>query len=145
MVKQAKNLLKVAGALAALPGVVDAVQGVVKEGAPLVKEALARMHEENRRKVTLPDLRDMSLEQAQEYLESIGLQSVGIRAKARKEYATALKGEVVSTLPKGGIVAPEIIVKLYYVDEAVMDESKELAETRKVQKPAGFQFPKRPF
>ena len=74
--------------------------------------------------VAIPNLLDVDIQQAREHLEGLGLQVIVVLAKPNKKYVKADAGEVVAMVPRSGKVQPGSLIKLYYVDELVIEASK---------------------
>ncbi|MGT2754160.1 PASTA domain-containing protein [Streptococcus ovis] len=126
--KTSGKLGKLVGAanlvLGVIPDTVEIVGKITDKAAPIVDKHLERNHEYKKSLIAVPNLVDVEVEQARAYLENIGLQVMTILAKPNKKYAKADSGEVVAMSPRGGKVLPATLVKLYYVNDIVIELSK---------------------
>ena len=107
-----------------IPNTVEVVERITDKAAPIVDKHLDRQHQYKQSLVAIPNLLDVDVQQAKEHLEGLGLQVIVLLAKPNKRYAKADAGEVVAMLPRSGKVRPGSLVKLYYVDDHVVEESK---------------------
>ena len=107
-----------------IPDTVEVVERITDKAAPIVDKHLDRQHQYKQSLVAIPNLLDVDVQQAKEHLEGLGLQVIVLLAKPNKRYAKADAGEVVAMLPRSGKVRPGSLVKLYYVDDHVVEESK---------------------
>lgn len=113
------NVLSIFDAVA----IVDKVSG---HAAPLIDKAIDRHFDAKKDLITLQDLTHLSVEQAGEILEAIGLKPIPLLVKADKKYASQNTHEVLRMVPKSGKVRMGSIVKLYYIDEATLEASQAL-------------------
>ena len=107
-----------------IPNTVEVVERITDKAAPIVDKHLDRQHQYKQSLVAIPNLLDVDVQQAKEHLDGLGLQVIVLLAKPNKRYAKADAGEVVAMLPRSGKVRPGSLVKLYYVDAHVIEESK---------------------
>ncbi len=107
-----------------IPNTVEVVERITDKAAPIVDKHLDRQHQYKHSLVAIPNLLDVDVQQAKEHLEGLGLQVIVLLAKPNKRYTKADAGEVVAMLPRSGKVRPGSLVKLYYVDAHVIEESK---------------------
>ena len=107
-----------------IPDTVEVVERITDKAAPIVDKHLDRQHHLKQSLVAIPNLLDVDVQQAKKHLEGLGLQVIVLLAKPNKRYAKADAGEVVAMLPRSGKVRPGSLVKLYYVDDHVVEESK---------------------
>ena len=107
-----------------IPDTVEVVERITDKAAPIVDKHLDRQHQYKQSLVAIPNLLDVDVQQAKEHLEGLGLQVIVLLAKPNKRYAKADAGEVVAMLPRSGKVRPGSLVKLNYVDDHVVEESK---------------------
>ena len=107
-----------------IPNTVEVVERITDKAAPIVDKHLDRQHQYKQSLVAIPNLLDVDVQQAKEHLEGLGLQVIVLLAKPNKRYTKADAGEVVAMLPRSGKVRPGSLVKLYYVDDHVVEESK---------------------
>lgn len=127
--KTSGKLGKLVGAanlvLGVIPDTVEIVGKITDKAAPIVDKHLERNHEYKQSLITVPNLVDVEVGQAQAYLENLGLQVMTILAKPNKKYAKADSGEVVAMSPRSGKVPPASLIKLYYVNDIVVELSKQ--------------------
>ena len=107
-----------------IPNTVEVVERITDKAAPIVDKHLDRQHQYKQSLVAIPNLLDVDVQQAKEHLDGLGLQVIVLLAKPNKRYTKAAAGEVVAMLPRSGKVRPGSLVKLYYVDAHVIEESK---------------------
>ena len=110
--------------LSVIPDTVEIVGKITDKTAPIVDKHLDRKHQYKKSLVAIPNLLDVDIQQAREHLEGLGLQVIVVLAKPNKKYIKADAGEVVAMVPRSGKVQPGSLIKLYYVDELVIEASK---------------------
>lgn len=109
---------------AVIPDTVEIVGKITDKAAPIVDKHLERQHQYKQSLVTVPNLIDVDVHDAKKFLEKLGLQVIPILAKPDKKYAKADVNEVVAMKPRSGKVQPGTLVKVYYVDDYIIEESK---------------------
>lgn len=119
-----------------IPEMIDGIGKVVDKAAPIVEKNIDRRHEHLQSLVPIPNLIDVDIDQAKQHLEKNGLSVIAILAKPNKRYAKADLGEVVAMHPKSGKLLPGGLVKLYYVDETVIEQSQRLVIMAELKKEA---------
>ena len=160
--KKSRKLGKLLGAanmiFSVIPDTVEIVSKITDKTAPIVDKHLERQHQYKQSLISIPNLLDVDVQQAKELLEDLGLQVIVLLAKPNKKYAKADPGEVVAMMPRSGKVRPGSLVKLYYADAFVIDESKKdialpdvtglsLTEARDILEKLGYRiafFPVKP-
>lgn len=110
--------------LGVIPDTVEIVGKITDKAAPIVDKHLERQHSYKKSLVAIPNLMDVEASQAKQHLEKLGLQVILLLAKPHKKYVKANAGEVVAMMPRSGKVPPGTLVKVYYVDDWVIAESK---------------------
>lgn len=127
-----KNIGKFLGkeVVAELVDVAGMAKQVVQEVAPIVDKALDRQHEHNQKMIAVPDVKELSLEEAKEYCLEIGLKPIFIELSAASQYAGKKPNRVIDTEPRPGMlqgaVMPGSLIKIKYLDEDGIKRSKEL-------------------
>lgn len=112
----------------------EAVGGTVREVAPLIEKSMDRRYEKKQGLVSLPNIVDIDVDEAKGILEELGFKVIVIQTKPNSRYAKSRNNEIVATIPKSGLVEPGSLVKLYYVTDEVVEESKiELEKSLKVE------------
>lgn len=104
-------------------GIVDKVSG---HAAPLIDKAIDRHFDAQKDFITLQDLSHLSVEQAKSIIEGLGFIAVPILVKADKKYASQKTHEVLRMVPRSGKIKLGSVVKLYYLDDATLEESQTL-------------------
>lgn len=107
-----------------IPDTVEIVSKITDKAAPIVEKQLDRHHDYKKSLVSIPNLIDVDVQQAKEILEGLGLRAITVLAKPNKKYIKADVNEVVAMTPRSGKVQPGTLVKVYYVDAFVIEESK---------------------
>ena len=74
------------------------------------------------------DVLDIDVNSAKQYLEQLGFSVHLVAAKPHKKLANRQPGTVVGLSPKKRQLKPGSLVKLYYVDEAIIHDSNYLVE-----------------
>lgn len=113
-------------ALNIIPDTTEILSDTIKSTTPLVEKAMDRRFESQQQLVDLPNLIDLNISEAKETLEELGFKVVTIAAKADKKFSKNKAEELVKMEPKPGRVRQGIVVKLYYVTEEIVEESKNL-------------------
>lgn len=91
---------------------------------PYVKEAVDRHQESRKDRVFVPDVLDLKLTDARNYLEKEGFVVHSILARPQNKYQDLAADTVVSTSPRSGKVKAGSLIKLYYVNEEIINESR---------------------
>ena len=112
-------------------GILPAVIAVATQAEPLIEKAIEKHKEFIEEHICLPDVIDMNVKEAQVELEEKGFKVVAIEAPiAKKKYANRALDVVVDMKPRPTPIQkhflPETLVKIYYVDQKIIEESKEL-------------------
>ncbi|MGT2925580.1 PASTA domain-containing protein [Streptococcus cuniculipharyngis] len=125
--KSSQGLGKALGSVSKIFGLLDTVDIVSKvtdSTIPIIDKALDRRHEKQSRLIRLDNLIHMDVLEAKAHLENQGFTVSTILAKPSKAYQTARLNEVVAMSPKGGNLPTGSLIKLYYINQEVIDESK---------------------
>ena len=103
----------------------EAIDILVKVGSEL--------YEQQKHMIKIPDLKDVHKDEAQSILkEKLGLNPVMVVAHPKIAFAFESENEVVYAEPRfGSRVDPGTIVKLYYLTQEVIAQSKELSKFHK--------------
>ncbi|MGT2828117.1 hypothetical protein AB6M97_03755 [Streptococcus hillyeri] len=129
MAKKIGKLLGAVGNLLAIPDAIDAVKHVTDKATPIIEKELDRRHEHKKSLIQLDDVQHVPLDYAQKLLENRGFTVLPILAKAHPKYANERPLEVVAMHPRAGNYKPETLVKLYFVNEDIINQSNELKKT----------------
>lgn len=98
----------------------------------MVHEMAVDAIEKNKALVKIPDLKDVHIDEACSKLQNEYDFFVSrIVAKPKPDYAIESENEVVYTMPKPGArVEPKTTIKVYYLTQEVIDESKKLVKEK---------------
>lgn len=105
---------------------VDIVGKVTDSTIPLLDKALDRHHEHRRSLIRLDNLIHMDLLEAKAHLEQQGFIVSTILAKPSKKYQQAKVNEVVDMSPKSGKLPAGSLIKLYYLNQNLLEQIKEM-------------------
>lgn len=117
--KLKKEVLKIAKEVATEVASLEIVEKIVEVGTDAF--------EDYKNRITIPDLKDVNIDDALSNLEELGLVPVAAIAQPKSSYSELYENVVVGSEPKfGKKVEPESAVKVYYVTDEVIKNSKEL-------------------
>lgn len=119
-----KKTLGVAGKALSFLDTVEMVNKVAQASSNVIDKELARRHELKKDLIAIPNVNELPLEQAQAHLEGLGFTVVPILAKANTAYRTSQPQQVVQQVPRSGQAQVGSLIKLYYVDAAVIEASQ---------------------
>ncbi|HFI0144198.1 TPA: PASTA domain-containing protein [Streptococcus suis] len=125
---QKNNLLKNLNKLVDLiPDTTKIIGDTVQAAAPIVDKALDRQHEKNLSQIQVPDVIDLDAEEAKRHLEEIGFRVTLTLVKPNKKYRqeTTRDNEVVDMVPKSGRLDKGSLIKLYYINQEIIDASNQ--------------------
>lgn len=122
--KLGKNVLLKGGKMVADTLVPTAVEVVAKVGNEVI--------EHQKTLIKIPDLQDANIDEAMKIInEELNLIGIAIVAKPHLAYANENANTVVYGKPRfKSKVAPKTTVKLYYLTQEIIDESKELTKAK---------------
>ncbi|MDF7626729.1 PASTA domain-containing protein [Lactobacillaceae bacterium L1_55_11] len=104
---------------------------ILEEGTKLANDFI------DRRKgyVKIPDVTKLDTQEAHETVDKYNFNHSTVKARANANYANAIPGTIVKVEPKPNtLVSPDTFVKLYYIDEPTIEESKQLAQEQAERK-----------
>ena len=100
-----------------------------------VSDAATKSHERRQNWIKVPNVIGARLSDAQSSITTIGLNSLPIEVKPRKEYKEHKAETVIKSSHKADVkVDPTTTINLYYITQDVIDESKRLAEEHETKK-----------
>jgi len=103
---------------------------IAKEAIEKAVSVGADVFEKYNNRIKIPDLKDVSVEDAVRNLNELNLLPITAMAKPNVRYADTYENMVVNSEPKfGKKVDPKATVKLYYVTNDVISKSKELEKS----------------
>lgn len=119
-----KNLNKIVDIL---PDTTKVIGDTVQAAAPIVDKALDRQHEKNLSQVQVPNVIDLDAEEAKRHLEELGFRVTLTLVKPNKKYRqeTTRDNEVVDMIPKSGRLDKGSLIKLYYINQEIIDASNQ--------------------
>lgn len=99
----------------------------VQAAAPILDKALDRQHEKNLSQIQVPNVIDLVVEEAKRHLEEIGFRVTLTLVKPNKKYhqETTRDNEVVDMIPKAGKFDKGSLIKLYYINQEIIDASNQ--------------------
>lgn len=99
----------------------------VQAAAPILDKALDRQHEKNLSQIQVPNVIDLVVEEAKRHLEEIGFRVTLTLVKPNKKYRqeTTRDNEVVDMIPKAGKFDKGSLIKLYYINQEIIDASNQ--------------------
>ncbi len=99
----------------------------VQAAAPILDKALDRQHEKNLSQIQVPNVIDLVVEEAKRHLEEIGFRVTLTMVKPNKKYRqeTTRDNEVVDMIPKAGKFDKGSLIKLYYINQEIIDASNQ--------------------
>ncbi|HEL2576080.1 TPA: PASTA domain-containing protein [Streptococcus suis] len=122
------NLLKNLNKLVdIIPDTTKIIGDTVQAAAPIVDKALDRQHEKNLSQIQVPNVIDLDAEEAKRHLEEIGFRVTLTLVKPNKKYSqeTTRDNEVVDMIPKAGKLDKGSLIKLYYINQEIIDASNQ--------------------
>ena len=125
---QKNNLLKNLNKLVdIIPDTTKIIGDTVQAAAPIVDKALDRQHEKNLSQIQVPNVIDLDAEEAKRHLEEIGFRVTLTLVKPKKKYRqeTTRDNEVVAMIPKAGKFDKGSLIKLYYINQEIIDASNQ--------------------
>lgn len=125
---QKNNLLKNLNKLVdIIPDTTKIIGDTVQAAAPIVDKALDRQHEKNLSQIQVPNVIDLDAEEAKRHLEEIGFRVTLTLVKPNKKYSqeTTRDNEVVDMIPKAGKLDKGSLIKLYYINQEIIDASNQ--------------------
>lgn len=148
-----KKAGKLLGSLSSFLSSLDAVAMVGKvtdSTIPIIDKAIDRHHERQNSLLRLDNLIHMNVNEAKEHLEKQGFVVSTILAKPSKAYQNCHLDEVVAMSPKSGKLPAGSLVKLYYVNQEILEQSQRelvlpdvlgipVAEAQEILTTQGFQ------
>ncbi|WP_161980128.1 hypothetical protein [Streptococcus sp. S784/96/1] len=126
MAKKLRKLFGAVGNLLAIPDTIDAIKHVTDKTTPIIEKELDRRYEHKQSLIQLDDVHNVPLDYAQILLESRGFTVLPILAKAHTKYANKRALEVVAMQPRPGKHQPNTLVKLYFVNDEIIEQSQML-------------------
>ena len=125
---QKNNLLKNLNKLVdIIPDTTKIIGDTVQAAAPILDKALDRQHEKNLSQIQVPNVIDLDVEEAKRHLEEIGFRVTLTLVKPNKKYRqeTTRDNEVVDMIPKAGKFDKGSLIKLYYINQEIIDASNQ--------------------
>ncbi|HEM3672526.1 TPA: PASTA domain-containing protein [Streptococcus suis] len=125
---QKNNLLKNLNKLVdIIPDTTKIIGDTVQAAAPILDKALDRQHEKNLSQIQVPNVIDLDVEKAKRHLEEIGFRVTLTLVKPNKKYRqeTTRDNEVVDMIPKAGKFDKGSLIKLYYINQEIIDSSNQ--------------------
>lgn len=125
---QKNNLLKNLNKLVdIIPDTTKIIGDTVQPATPIVDKALDRQHEKNLSQIQVPNVIDLDVEEAKRHLEEIGFRVTLTLVKPNKKYRqeTTRDNEVVDMIPKAGKFDKGSLIKLYYINQEIIDASNQ--------------------
>ena len=122
------NLLKNLNKLVdIIPDTTKIIGDTVQAAVPILDKALDRQHEKNLSQIQVPNVIDLDVEEAKRHLEEIGFRVTLTLVKPNKKYRqeTTRDNEVVDMIPKAGKFDKGSLVKLYYINQEIIDASNQ--------------------
>ncbi|HFU3863001.1 TPA: PASTA domain-containing protein [Streptococcus suis] len=122
------NLLKNLNKLVdIIPDTTKIIGDTVQAAAPIVDKALDRQHEKNLSQIQVSNVIDLDVEEAKRHLEEIGFRITLTLVKPNKKYRqeTTRDNEVVDMIPKAGKFDKGSLIKLYYINQEIIDASNQ--------------------
>ena len=122
------NLLKNLNKLVdIIPDTTKIIGDTVQAAAPILDKALDRQHEKNLSQIQVPNVIDLDVEEAKRHLEEIGFRVTLTLVKPNKKYRqeTTRDNEVVAMIPKAGKFDKGSLIKLYYINQEIIDASNQ--------------------
>ena len=122
------NLLKNLNKLVdIIPDTTKIIGDTVQATVPILDKALDRQHEKNLSQIQVPNVIDLDVEEAKRHLEEIGFRVTLTLVKPNKKYRqeTTRDNEVVDMIPKAGKFDKGSLIKLYYINQEIIDASNQ--------------------
>ncbi|MDR0299745.1 MAG: hypothetical protein LBI13_06645 [Streptococcaceae bacterium] len=110
--------------LSVIPDTTKVITDSIEKAAPLIEKQMDRNFEKHKDEIEIPNVIDMKKDEAKSLLESRGFIVSAILQKPEAKFAKAFPDEVVAMFPFSGAVNTGTLIKIYYMDEASITESK---------------------
>jgi|GEM_PF-634169 len=153
--KVTKSIAKVAGpvgqVISVIPDTAEVINQTIESAAPIVEKELDHRREEKKNFADVPNVVELNLNAALEHIENAGFIAQEVLAKPNQKYMDKRVGEVVEMMPKPTKPARiGSLVKIYYVDESVINKSGDvdlpdvvgldIEKAKELIESLGFQF-----
>lgn len=129
MAKKERSIGKLLGpvgkVLRVLPDSTELINKTIEETAPIISKELDSRRENKKLYRDVPEVVELDITRAKDILEDLGFITQEVLAKPMKKYQNKTAGEVVAISPKGKKAKIGSLIKLYYVDEQVISESRQ--------------------
>ncbi|HGI4296004.1 TPA: PASTA domain-containing protein [Streptococcus agalactiae] len=130
MAKTSKKLTKSLGPIGKLisiiPDTTELIGKAIDNSRPIIEKELDRRHEKKQTYTQLDNVVHLDINDAQVYLEQRHFNVSRIVAEPNSKWTTLHPNQVVNMSPKAGRVRIGSLVKLYYITEDILEESKTL-------------------
>lgn len=124
MAKKKRKILKVLNPISNLLVNSESVSKIVETAAPIIKENLDRYHENQKKLIPLSNVVNLTITDAKKHLESLGFSVNILLAEPNNRFSKLSSDTVVKMEPKSGKLPKGALIKLYYVNEEIIEQSK---------------------
>lgn len=107
------------------------VKSAIKISTPLVAGSLAYLKHNKELYTEIPDVRDLNINDAHKILTDRGFSCHKIILDANYKYHNKKINTVIKVYPSSKKVKKDSIIKLYYLDEEILEKSKYLYKNKK--------------
>lgn len=116
-----------------IPDTTAIINKAMDNGRPIIEKHMEQRQEKKKSLVKIDNVIDLPIDEARTFLESKGFIVSTILAKPNKKLSQSRPNEVVKMFPKPGKQSKGSLVKLFYVNDDIIETSRELIreETRR--------------
>lgn len=120
-----KLLGPVGKVLRIIPDSTELINKTIEETAPIISKELDSRRENKKLYRDVPEVIELPVTRAKDILEKLGFITQEVLVQPNKKYQNKIDGEVVAIAPKGKTAKIGSLIKLYYVNEQVISESRQ--------------------
>lgn len=101
----------------------ETIEKIAEPAGRMIEQAVDRHFANQKMMIEVPDLRELKLQEAKEYLERLGFTVHPVLQAPHSKYKNKMSDTVVAMSPKAGKIKPNTLFKLYYVNQDVIRDS----------------------
>ena len=110
-----------------LPETTEIINKTIEKAAPIIDKELESRRENRKLYRDIPKVLELDVNRGKEILEEVGFVTEVLLAKPAKKYQDKRSGEIVGLSLKGKTAKLGTLIKVYYVDEQVIADSRKRA------------------
>lgn len=106
----------------------DAFSEIAKSSGAVIGKAVDQHLDSRKELIEVPNVIELKVSEAKAYLEKIGFEVHVILDKPKNKYKDLSENQVVNMIPKSGKVKQGSLIKLYFVNQGVINSSRKTRE-----------------